>query len=143
MDNEQYREVASALKTNFEVMTRLDERVKSLVDKLHESDEHTKVVFQRLGELTTRVGIVEARVWNPPCPQLVDLRTAFEKNVSHFLELQTLVSEIGTKLSHVERTATAVEDRWKKVFGFVFQALSTLLICYLLYKMNLSTPPLP
>ena len=143
MENEQYKEIAVALKTNFEVMTRLDERVKSLVEKLHEFDERIKLILQEQGELTTRVGIIENRVCKPPCLYLSELKAAFERDLSNLNDLQSDVKTIENRVSHVERTATAVEDRWKRVFGFVFQALSTLLICWLLYRMGLQTPPLP
>ena len=136
VDEQGYNEIREAIKQLSEVTARVDERIKMLVERFHESDEHMKTIFKSQTDVTTRIGILENHYFGNIKEDIDELKSKTKTN-------STDISNIQTRLEHIERANVAIDDRWKKVFNFVYQAVSTILICWLLYRLNLSTPPLP
>ena len=136
MDEAIYNELREAINGLLEITTRVDERIKILVEKLHETDEHIKTLFRNNSDTLTRLGILENNCNGSLKEDIHELR-------SNGSDLSNEINSIDKRLLHLEGKNLVAEDRWKKVFGFIYQSVTTLFICYLLYRLNLSTPPLP
>lgn len=129
MDDALYKEVISSIKAIFDMTTRLDERIKMLLEKQHDTDNKISNIFSSQADLNTKVSVLETS--NGPANQ--------KKTDDIFQKL----AQLETRLSNVEKSATNTEAKWKAIFDFVYKTIWVVVVCYLLYLLNLSTPPLP
>lgn len=133
MDDALYKEVTSSIKAMFDMTARVDERVKILVEKQHDVEHRLEGISTSQMELTTKVGILETRN-----------DKGYATRVDSTLgTLQNEMKQIELRLITVEKSATSSEAKWKMIFDFIYKSVWVILVCYLLYKLNLAPPALP
>jgi predicted nucleic acid-binding Zn-ribbon protein len=136
MDSTLYKEVTSSIKAMFDVTARIDERVKMLVEKQHEVERRLDGISTSQMTLTTKVGILENRNGK-------DLKDQIARVDSSVEGARDEIKQMQMRLITVEKSATSSEHKWKSIFDFIYKAVWVILVCYLLFKLNLTPPPLP
>jgi len=136
MDDALYKEVTSSIKAMFDMTARVDERVKMLVDKQNNVEHRLETICTSQMELTTKVGILETRNGH-------EVKQHVAKVDSSIDALEGELRQVELRLMAVEKTASSSEAKWKMILDFVYKAVWVILVCYLLYKLNLTPPPLP
>jgi len=136
MDETLFREVTQSIKAVFDLTARVDERVKMLVEKQTQIDSKIEALALQHTDLVTKVGILESRNEK----EFKDQLTRFEDDIK---EASDDLKEFDQRLYHVERSTSTSENRWKSVYQFIRDTIWVVIVCYLLYKLNLTPPPLP
>lgn len=136
MDETLFREVTQSIKAVFDLTARVDERVKMLVEKQTQIDTKIENLSLQHTDLVTKVGILESRSEK----EFKDQLERFEGDVKEATEH---LKEFDQRLYHVEKSSRTSENRWKNVYQFVRDTVWVLIVCYLLYKLNLQLPSLP
>jgi len=136
MDESLFREVTQSIKAVFDLTARVDERVKMLIEKQNQIDTKIEGLSIHHTDLVTKVGILESRNEKEFKEQIA----RFEDSVK---EAENTLKEIDQRLYHVEKSSHTSENRWKSVYTFIRDTAWVLLVCYLLYKLNLNLPPIP
>ena len=136
MDNALYKEVIHSIQAVFELTARVDERVKLLMDKQTQIDAKLESLSVSQMNLFTKVSVLETKDGEELKNALVSLDNEV-KGVTKELHA------IDMRLHGVEQVATRTENKWQMVFDFVYKTVWVVLVCYLLFKLNLQPPPLP
>ena len=129
MEDLLYREVTQSIKAVFDLTARVDERVKMIVDKQTVMERRMEHFTDLQNELTTKVHVLQS------------LNTDSLKADVNIIEES--LDDIKLRLAIVERLGNNTEHKWKLAFDFVYKTVWVVLVCYLLYKLNLQSPPLP
>ena len=136
MDESLFREVTQSIKAVFDLTARVDERVKMLVEKQSQIDSKIEGLSLHHTDLVAKVSVLESRNEK----EFKDQIDRFETSVK---EAEDTLKELDQRLYHVEKSSHTSENRWKNVYLFVRDTAWVLLVCYLLYKLNLNLPPIP
>jgi len=152
---EQYfLQVSESIKNLFELSTRIDERVQSIMKKQDETDKKIESINNSMTDMTARLSVVESKH-----PELYkkDIGTLFDRIHDTNIHLENLQNKCDTNVPIIqaseERThknaadiqelqsqSQANEGRWKSAFGFVIQIVWVILAAYLLFKLGIQAP---
>lgn len=113
----------------FDLSTRIDERVKSLQKDQSEIKEELGEVVDTSHIVIQRIAVAESKLETPLHEEVV--------------LLQKTIIEIDKRLRSLEKTSEGNESRWNAIFQFITQLVWITLAAYVLYKLNLSPPPVP
>ena len=131
MDENAYRELSHSLKSVSDVTTRIDERVKVLV----EDNNVFKSRFERVSEIQTalvsRLSILEE---NHDVAVLQNDITMLQKKVEH---LSDKTIKIEKDISQMEKAICQQDGRWANIIDFLYK-LSTIIIgAIILWKLGI------
>lgn len=137
------------LKKLLDLTTRVDERVKLIVERQQEMHSRLNQFAADHHELTTRVSIVESNAEDlETLDQLRQRVTMLEAHGSEPVNKQ--VNELEDEVDIIEDRVKKLEDHhegmWGKInklLGLLVHGVWIIVVCYLLYKMGINTPPLP
>ena len=96
-------------------------------------DEHLKMLDIRYNRIEERL---EQKLRECKACEYERLDKSVERLTEHHTELEV-------KIESLQQRTTSSENRWKLTFDFVYKAAWVIIVCYLLYKLNLNTIPLP
>lgn len=154
------QEITDAMKALFDLTARIDERVKMLItsnDKIYELisglEEKVQYSSEKSSLMAEKVTGVELKTMDIRTEMNL-IRTEFREKIKEevvaledeqeSLETQIQkINEIETKIAMLENSSSNQENRWKVIIGYVIQTAWVIVVCYLLYKLNLQTPPIP
>lgn len=136
MDDTLYKEIIHSIQAVFELTARVDERVKLLMDKQTQIDAKLESLSVSQMNLSTKVSVLETKDGK-------ELRNALVSLDNEVKEATKEIHAIDMRLHGVEQVATRTENKWQMVFDFVYKTVWVVLVCYLLFKLNLQPPPLP
>jgi predicted nuclease with TOPRIM domain len=105
-----------------DITTRMDERLKSIKDKQIEIDQKIEDVLHKHNSLLERVLKLEAN----------DNEELFDD-----------VKAIDKRLSSIEYVSGGFENKWKTFSSYVIHLIWIVIACWVLMKLNLTTPPIP
>lgn len=129
-----YGPVHESIRGMFEITARIEERVKTMVQKQEELTTAVNTQTALYNNLATRVALLEA-------DQSADvLKSEMVKVQEYASETKTKLHDIEMKLTNVEGSSGRQEDRWKGVWGFLIQLAWVLVAAFLLYKLGLPSP---
>ena len=128
MDESVYREIIQSVKAVGDLTARLDERVKAI-------NEQVQQLQLKIDSQATEGGTISGRV-----SVLENLDKKLEQQAK---EIDNKIMGIQKELSAATRWRTTSESRWKMIADFVYKAAYTILVAYLLYKLNFPSPSLP
>lgn len=111
----------------FDLITRVDERVKSIQDKQHEFDSRMEDIIKIQNQLMQKVAVLESRDHSSVAIKL------------HECEKQLV--NIDKRLGAVETASGANSSRWNHVFDFVIKLIWIILAGWVLTKLEIQPPP--
>jgi chromosome segregation ATPase len=150
-------EITEAMKALFDLTGRIDERVKILFENndkvftlINRLEEKTHVAAENYAKISEKVAAVEAKFTDLRSDLLImkneikaDMKSEVDSIVSDLSDMTDNTYDSEKRLTLLEKTDDNQENRWKVIIGYVLQTCWVLLVCYLLYKLNLQTPPIP
>ena len=137
MDETLYKELRKYIDGLSDLTARVEERVKISLEKLNTIDRKLDTLTAQQNKLDTKVHIIESN------PIGDDIRRMSERLMDDMLNTRESLREFEHRLSQVESMTTKTEARWKGVFDSIYRGLWVIIVCWALYKLDLSTPPLP
>lgn len=117
------------IKLVLDITSRVDERVKIIAESQQQMNTRLNHFIDEHNTLASRVTVLESKNINKIYDTVQDLE---EKVV-------TLKSRIGNLEEHKQ----SILDKSKQILGFVYQAIFIIAVCYILYKLGISSPPIP
>jgi chromosome segregation ATPase len=125
---EDFAQVTEAMSAIQNTATRVDERVKILLERQSKSDANIHDIRNTINGLVSRVTILESRNEN-------DLKIVVEKS-------REKIYDIERQLQTLTMKETTHETRWKTIFDFVGKVLWIATAAYVLYKLGFNPPPI-
>ncbi len=119
------------MQNNSDLITRIDERVKSIIIKQDQIDKKLDDTILRQSELLQRIAILE---------------THEEDSDSLYVSIENIQKqffETDKRLTKIEDDAGTHNERWKSVASFLLQLVWVILAAYCLTKLNLQSPAIP
>lgn len=159
------KDLQSEIKLVLEMTARVDERVKLVVEKQAEMTHRLNGFIDSHNALLNRVSVIEAKNGNGIHDVKGKVDTMVERLVKleadhssgHFERIEKTVAECRDIMDDMRRELVAVEKRvhkmeeasigmWSKtkfVLDLVAKGIWVIIVCWLLYKFGLNTPPIP
>ena len=127
-NNDYYNELSKSIKSIFDLTTRIDERVKSLIKKEEllqpKCEQRSKEITDTINKVTT-------------------LESAQKELHIDIDILKTETHKMELLLQAVKIQTAGHENKWKTIMSFSVQLIWAVLACYLLMKLGFETPPIP
>lgn len=123
--NDFLAQILDSIKLLNDLTTRLDERVKIVVEKQGELQREVDHLSALMNSVKERIAIVE-------------------RNDDAINNIKVNHENYGYRIVKLETTASQSEGRWQKITNFAIQIVYVVVSCYLLWKLelgNISTPP--
>lgn len=120
-------QVSESIKDLHNLTTRIDERVKHLIERQSDMEEK----MNKIDGLSERIAVLESKTGN------LDALSSSISNIE-----QTNVMD-DKRLTALESSNNALQSRWQKISSFVLQLVWAVVACYVIYKLGLqnSMPP--
>ncbi len=116
--------------------SRIDERVKMLLEKQKRTEEKLDVVGNEKNNVLSRVALLEGL-------DMKDRLDELEEKLDEKLDaLERTLSILKDDHNALSIKSINVENKWNKVLDTVFKLGFIVFAAYLLYKLGLSPPPL-
>jgi hypothetical protein len=152
---EQYNQVSGSIKSVFDLTSRIDERVKMLVERQNIADERYDKVLELLQQLVNRVTILESKDISNVKTDLNDMNkkiaimenseTKHDKESSvtkHDMEdIKQKIHTLDLRVEAINMMTATQESRWAKLFDLVFKLTIMLIGGYLLFRFGWQAPP--
>lgn len=127
MEEKFYKEVNDSLKMVFDITSRIDERMKALIESNNESKDKIEKLYEQQVTLLNRITILE----NKNSTQLInDLKN--EVNI-----IDGRVEHLSERLIHVEKEMTQTSSKWTNVIDFIFKVGVVVIGSIILWKLGL------
>jgi SMC interacting uncharacterized protein involved in chromosome segregation len=124
------RSTSESIQSIYELVTRIDERVNTLMKKHDELDAQIDDQKIAQSQLETRMTVFEAQ--NPK-----DAMAGIGAQIS---QLQSELIDIKTRIQLVEISSQGSEQKWNKLANYFLQLLWLVLAGWVLYKLGLPAP---
>ena len=127
MEENFYKEVHDSLKLVFDITSRIDERMKILIESNTEAKDKIEKLYEQQVTLLNRIVVVE----NKNNIQLVsDLKN--EVNI-----IDGRVENLSERLIHVEKEINQTNNKWASVVDFIFKVGVVVIGSIILWKLGL------
>ena len=113
-----------------DLSTRMDERLKAIKDNQKSMDDKIEGILENNNDLIERISKLEAS----------DFKQDFNKLKE---EVNIQVNSFEKRLTNLEKMASGFEGKWKVISGYLIHLIWIVLACWILMKLNLTTPPIP
>jgi polyhydroxyalkanoate synthesis regulator phasin len=142
------KELQHELKLVLELTARVDERVKLIVEKQSEVTQRLNNFIDSHNALASRVVTLEA---TSDLTNAKDIKDRYESIFQKVTRLEASdTASLKEKVDDLEKRVLKIEDHhagwWSKaryIFDLTVKTAWTILVCYLLYRLGLNTPPIP
>ena len=118
-----YKEVSDSIKLVFDLTSRIDERVKHLVEQHSDSNQRIERLVERQEDIFSRISVLENKNGNGYKEDIIELK----KNV-HIMEI---------KMSSLELQTNQHENKWQKIIDFVFKVSVAVVVAIIVWKIGL------
>lgn len=145
-----YSKVNESIKSVFDLTSRIDERVKMLVERQGDLEEQLDKAIDNQQQILSRVLVLESRDATPIATankaeiHEIKQRVAIMESSGSKRDIEDIKQKIHLLDLRVEsinmRTANQ-ESRWAKLFDLVFKLTIMLIGGYLLFKFGWQAPP--
>lgn len=115
----------------FENITRLDERTRSVQEKQRALEERLDDVVDMHNDVQRKIAVLESK----------SSRCVMESKGSACLVAD--IAELDKRIANLEASNVQSKDRWNRLFTFAIQLAWVILAAWLLSKLNLQPPPIP
>jgi archaellum component FlaC len=115
-----YVQLSESVKLVFDLTSRIDERVKILMEKQNELDRNFQRIMDGLSSLSTRVSIVESK-------SNEDLKEQVE-------ELEKRVHDLEMKNEVLNVFKSGTENRWNHIIDAAWKVIVGIAVAYIVFK---------
>lgn len=139
-----------SIKSVFDLTSRIDERVKMLINRQGSVDEQLDRAIQNQQQILSRVTVLESRDLSSLVESSkIDIgeikqRVAIMENSNSEEDIEELKQQIhllDLKVESVHMRTASQESRWAKLFDLVFKLSIMMIGGYLLFKFGWQAPP--
>jgi len=127
MEEKFYQQVNDSLKLVFDITSRIDERMKTLVEHNNESKERIEKLCDQQNILLNRITILENRNSAQVIYDLKNEITILDNKVDHLSE----------RCVHVEKEVNQNTSKWTALIDFTFKIGVVIIGSIILWKMGL------
>lgn len=117
-----FAQVSESIKDLHDLTTRVDERVKHLIEKQSDMEEK----MSRIDGLSERMAVLESKT------EAVQHMSSSIANI----EQTNLMDD--KRLTALETSTQTMQGRWQKITSFILQLVWAVVACYVIYKLGLS-----
>lgn len=126
MEENFYKEVSDSLKLVFDTTSRIDERIKVLIEKNNESKDKIEKLYDQQVTLFNRITILE----NKNNTQVInDLKN--EVNI-----IDGRVEHLSERLVYIEKEVHQSNSKWANIVDFVFKLATVVVGGIILWKLG-------
>ena len=118
-----YKEVSDSIKLVFDLTSRIDERVKHLVEQHNEANQRIEKLMERHENILSRISVLENKNGH-----------SMKEDIS---DLQKLVHTMEIKLSALELQTTRHENKWQTIGDFIFKVAVAVVGAVIVWKLAL------
>jgi len=145
-----YNNVNESIKSVFDLSSRIDERVKMLVERQSSHEEQLDKAIDNQQQIIQRITVLESK-------DVVHIATANKDNISDINKRVAIMESSGSKqdiedlkqkihlldlrVESINMRTANQEGRWAKLFDLVFKLTIMLIGGYLLFKFGWQAPP--
>lgn len=120
------------IKTLFETITRIDERVKVIQSQHELTEEHILNINNQHVTILQKLVVLEH--------QQSAADGSLPRQINDCVEA---IRDLDKRLVSIERDKGRSDDRWNKITTFVIQLIWVVLAAYVLTKLQLQSPAIP
>jgi DNA anti-recombination protein RmuC len=117
------------LKLVLDITSRLDERAKIIADGQQKIDNRLDHFANDYNNLVSKVRVLESK--------------NIGKIIDDLKDLEERISRMRGRVEKLEDHKEGITDKLKLASSYIFQGSFIILVCYILYRLGLSTPPMP
>jgi chromosome segregation ATPase len=157
----QQSELISDIKQVLDISSRLDERAKIIQSNQEEMNQRLNRMIGDMHQLSSRVSVLESKnggkiheledqindlhikveTMNVVGTSYMQKKEAAEKN--DFKEMDEQMNKLVMRLSALETVNDSWHSKIKHYGGLVIQGIWVIIVCYILFKLGINTPPIP
>lgn len=119
-----YIQVSESIRSVYELTTRVDERVKLMMQKVEQLEGKLDAQLSEVRDLEGRVKVIEA-------------------NPANMTKISEEMHDMDVRIRALEMRSGQNDNRWKTILSFVVQLIWVLLAGYLFMKFGFSAPNVP
>lgn len=145
-----YKDVSESIKSVFDLTSRIDERVKMLVERHEDLEQQLDKAIETQQKVLNRVTVLESRdvsslvVSSNNDINEIKQRVAIMENSNSKNDIEDLKQKIhllDLRIESVNMMTANQESRWTKLFDLVFKLTIMLIGGYLLFRFGWQSPP--
>lgn len=118
-----YKEVSDSIKLVFDLTSRIDERVKHLVEQHNEANQRIEKLMERHENILSRISVLENKNGNGIKEDITELKKDF-----HTIEI---------KIAALEMQTSRHENKWQTVGDFIFKIAVAVIGAVIVWKITL------
>lgn len=127
MEEKFYQQFSDSLKLVFDITSRIDERMKILIENNNDAKERIEKLFEQQNVLLNRITILENRNSTQLISELKNEINILDNKVEHLSE----------RCIHVEKEVNQNTNKWTALIDFTFKIGVVIIGSIILYKMGL------
>lgn len=131
-----YKEVIGSIKSLFDLSVRVEERVKMMLEKQTQMDARIESLSKTQADAATKVSILETRNGEELKEEIVKVEESIH-------EIEKELRNIELRLHSVEGASDDSKQKWASFYSFIREVAFVIIVCYLLYRLELQGPELP
>jgi len=154
----EHHDLVNDIKLVLDITSRVDERVKMIAEGQQQMNIRLNHFIDEHNALAARVTVLESKNISKMAESVQGVEEKITKMVIRVETLETLGSplyqriieenritiiDLKNRINNLEEHKQNVLDKIRRVLGFVGQAIFTILVCYILYKLGINSPPIP
>jgi len=127
MEENLYKEVNDALKNVFAITSRIDERMKMLVENHNEAKDKIEKLYDNQVAILNRLTVLENS----------NSSRAFHDLKDHFDKLESKINDMGERLFVAEKELTSTANKWGTILDFIFKVGTVVVGAIILWKLGI------
>lgn len=127
MEEKFYKEVNDSLKLVFDITSRIDERMKVLVENNNDSKDKIEKLYEQQVVLLNRIIVLENK-------NNVQLMTDLKNEINI---IEERVDHLSERLIHVEKEMNQSNSKWTAVVDFIFKVGVVVVGAIILWKLGI------
>jgi len=132
-----YQQVTESIKLVFDLTSRIDERVKNLVEQLGESQDRIDRVMDKQEAMTTRIAVLENKNGTAIKEEVAEIKKNLHALQSdEMAEVKKAVHALEVKMAGIEWQSGSHENKWKLAGDFVFKLILAALGAFFAWKLS-------
>jgi vacuolar-type H+-ATPase subunit I/STV1 len=128
MDNKFYNEITDSLKLVFDLTSRIDERVKLLIENQHDAESRIEKIIEKQETIAMRLIALENK----------------NGTEEHINELKKEVKELNNRMNSTEKSLNTLElnqtqhtNRWRALADIIFKIIVMVTGAFILFKLGI------
>ncbi len=146
------------LKLVLDITSRVDERVKMIAEGQSELTQRLNKFIDEHNSLAVRVKLIETFAGDKLITDVSEIRMGLDriKSRTDLIEsigaapmrekMDTLAKsfdDMRVRLEQMELSHNSVSEKFKHIGGLIVQGIWVIIVCYVLFRLGINSPPLP